>query len=115
MSITNSLRRFGEGLRTLGAGHEYNVFHYWRPLMSTPFVVWRETGERDTFHSDNRKSEIIMSIDVDVFTTDEFDPLIDAVFDYLNGNSIPFTIENVEFETDTKVIHYAINCEMAVK
>lgn len=115
MSVTNSLKRFGLALRNLDAGHDYDVFHFWRPLMKTPFIVWRETGERNGFHSDNKKSEMIMSVNIDVFTSDEFDPLIDAVADFLNRNDIPFSIENVDFDETTKVIQYSFSCETVVR
>lgn len=43
MSIQASLREFGTALRSLEG--QYNVYHYWRPQMATPFIVWAETGE----------------------------------------------------------------------
>lgn len=113
--IQNSLRDFGLALRNLGSSASYNVYHYWRPMMQTPFIVWTEEGEAEGFHSDNRKSEVIMDITIDVYTQTEFDPLLDEVFNFLNGASIPFSIDSVEFEEDTRVIHYSFSCEMAVK
>ena len=114
MSIQSSLEAFGTGLRQLGGDTSYNVYHYYRPMMQAPFVVWAETAEADDFHADNGKAEILMQISVDVFTQTEFDPLLDAVFDYLNDNGIPFRISSVDYEEATRLIHYSYECEMAV-
>lgn len=113
--IQSSLRQFGIDLRHLDIQTTYNVYHYWRPMMQTPFIVWAEDGEADDFHSDNRKSEVLMNVSVDVYTKEEFDPLLDKVFNFLNESGIPFTIDSVDFEEDTGIIHYAFSCEMAVK
>ena len=113
MSIQASLREFGTALRSLEG--QYNVYHYWRPQMATPFIVWAETGEADALHGDNRKGEVLMSISVDVYTQTEFDELLDAVFNFFNSREIPFELSAVEFEEDTKVVHYSFTCEMVVK
>lgn len=113
--IQSSLRQFGIDLRHLDTQVTYNVYHYWRPMMQAPFIVWAEDGEADDFHSDNRKSEVLMNVSVDVYTKEEFDPLLDKVFEFLNDSGIPFTIDSVDFEEDTGIIHYSFSCEMAVK
>lgn len=116
MRVQASLRSFGTDLRTLTNGYiTYNVYHYWRPQMQTPFIVWAETGEADDLHADNRKGEILLSITVDVYTQSEFDGLLDAVFDFFNDKEIPFELNSVDFEEDTGTIHYRFTCEMAVK
>lgn len=56
-----------------------------------------------------------MSITVDVYTQTEFDELLDAVFNFFNSREIPFELSAVEFEEDTKVVHYSFTCEMVVK
>ena len=73
MSIQASLREFGTALRSLEG--QYNVYHYWRPQMATPFIVWAETGEADALHGDNRKGEVLMNITVDVYTSTGFSML----------------------------------------
>lgn len=113
--IQSSLRQFGLALRNLDPGSSYSVYHYWRPQMQLPFIVWAEEGEADGFHSDNRKSEVLMDVSIDVYTKTEFDTMLDKVFEFLNDSSIPFSIESVEFEEDTRVIHYTFSCEMVVK
>ena len=111
--IQASLRQFGTDLASLDAG-EYKVYHYWRPLMQAPFIVWAETGEARDFHADNGKSEVLMNIDIDAYTQTEFDPLLDKLFAFLAGRKIPFSLDSVDFEEDTKLIHYSFTAEMAV-
>ena len=114
ISIQQSLQAFGTGLATLGSS-SYNVYHYYRPMMQAPFVVWAEDSEADDFHADNQKAEVVMAINVDVYTATEFDTLLDDVFNYLNDNGMPFTISSVDFEEDTRLIHYSFSTELAVK
>ena len=115
ISLQNSLREFGLELASLTTEDDYKVFHYWRPLMSAPFIVWTENGEAEAFNGDNKKAELVMDITIDVYTATEFDPLLDAVFHYLNDKGIPFTLDSVEFEEDTKTIHYAFSCEAVMR
>lgn len=112
--IQSSLRQFGIDLRQLDTQTTYSVYHYWRPMMKAPFIVWAETGEADDFHADNGKAEIILSVTIDIYTQTEFDELLDKVFEYLDGKKIPFTLDSVDFEEDTRLIHYSFTCEMAV-
>ena len=114
ISIQQSLETFGTGLATLSSS-SYNVYHYYRPMMTAPFIVWAETEEADDLHADNRKAETVMRVSVDVYTDTEFDTLFDAVFNYLNDNGMPFTISSVDFEESTRLIHYSFSTELAVK
>ena len=114
ISIQQSLQAFGTGLATLSSS-SYNVYHYYRPMMAAPFIVWAEDSERDDLHADNQKAEVVVNINVDVFTQTEFDPLLDAVFNYLNDQGLPFSISGVDFEEDTRLIHYSFDVELAVK
>lgn len=113
--IQATLRDFGTALRSLGGvGTTYNVYHYWRPMMQAPFIVWSEVGEADGLAADNRKAETVVEITIDVYTQTEFDVLLDKVYEYLNERSVAFRLDSVDFETDTKVIHYRFTCEVAV-
>ena len=114
ISIQQSLKTFGTGLATLSSS-SYNVYHYYRPMMTAPFIVWAETEEADNLHADNKKAETVMRVSVDVYTDTEFDTLFDAVFNYLNDNGMPFTISSVDFEESTRLIHYSFSTELAVK
>lgn len=112
--IQSTLRDFGLALRSLDVQTPYNVYHYWRPMMEAPFIVWQETGETEGLSADNKRAEAVMRITVDVYTKTEFDDLLDKVYEFLNDNGIAFVLDSVDFEETTKVIHYRFNCELAV-
>ena len=71
-----------------------------------PAIVWAETGEDESFHSDNRKSEQRIIGTVDLFTKTEFDDLIDSVQTALENLGLTWALESVQYEDETKVIHY---------
>ena len=83
-----------------------NAFHYWRPQMAAPFLVWAETGESDPFDGENRKQEQTINISVDYYTKTEFDPVVDEIQAELNNGCLSWRLDAVEFEEDTELIHY---------
>lgn len=87
---------------------ESNVYHYFAPGgHPDPYVVWAETGEDNSLEADNRKASYALTGSIDLFTKTEFDPFIDSVFNALNAAEIGFELESVQFEDDTKYIHYS--------
>lgn len=95
------LRQIGEALRTVTE----NCTHYYR-TNTFPAIVWAESGEEDSFNSDNRKSEQRIVGTVDLFTRTEFDSLIDDVQTALANLGVTWALESVQYEEETKVIHY---------
>lgn len=95
------LRQIGEGLRTITP----NCTHYYR-TNKFPAIVWAESGEEDSFNSDNNKSEQRIIGTVDLFTKTEFDSLIDDVQSTLSSLGLTWALESVQYEDETKVIHY---------
>ena len=87
-----------------------NVYHYWRPKMQAPFVVWAEDGESyERINADNHKAEQAITGYLDYYTKTEYDPKIDTIQDILNGmNGFPFSwyLDSVQYEDDTNLIHY---------
>lgn len=80
------------------------VYHYWRPNLVPPFVVWAEDSESTDFSADNRKTEQTIHGTTDLFTKTEYDPIVDAIQEALE----PFgwRLNSVQYEDDTKLIHY---------
>lgn len=111
-----ALRTFGEGLRTISVNSAgYEVYHYWRPLKQMPCIVWRETGRSNDLHADNTKAEKLVEVDVDVYTNTEFDPLLDAVESFFESSEIAYSLNDVDFDNDARVIHYSYTAEVVVK
>ena len=86
------------------------VYHYWRPNMTAPFVVWAEDGEDISLNADDRKQEQAITGYVDYYTKLEFDERVDAIqaiFYELQGE-IPFgwRLDSVQYEEDTNLIHF---------
>ena len=82
-----------------------DVSHYKR-LTSNKFVVWAETGEADSAHADNHKTEQQLTGFVDFFTLEEFDPIADDIQGILNEQPVGWTLEDVLYEEETNLIHY---------
>jgi len=93
-----------------------DVYHYWRPHMTAPFVVWAEDGEANSLDADDRKQEQVLTGYVDFYTRTEFDTIADKIQTALFGlQSIPFVwrLEAVDYEDDTNLIHYQWTWEVA--
>ena len=99
--LQQKLRQIGEGLASLTA----NCTHYYR-TNKFPAIVWAESGEEYSFNSDNKKSEQRIIGTVDLFTKTEFDQLIDDVQTTLENLGLTWMLESVQYEDETKIIHY---------
>ena len=83
------------------------VYHYFAPAgHPDPYVVWQETGEDSSLEADNVKASYALTGSIDLYTKTEFDPFIDSIFLALNTAGIGFALESVQYEDDTKYIHY---------
>ena len=82
------------------------VSHYRRTSKKPPFVVWYETGEEESFSSDNHKSEQQLTGLVDFYTLTEFDTIADSIQEILNGENVGWRLESVQYEEETNLIHY---------
>lgn len=80
-------------------------YHYWRPVKTVPCLIWAEDGEDDSFHSDNHKSEQRIVGTIDLFTKTEFDPIADQVQETLDDLGLTWTLESVQYEEETNLIH----------
>ena len=80
------------------------VSHYER-LKSDRYFVWREDGAND-LESDNIHTERVMTGSTDLYTKVEFDSWIDDFERALNGHGIIWRLNSVQYEEDTRFIHY---------
>lgn len=99
--LQQKLRQIGAAL----AGITENCTHYYR-TDKFPAIVWAESGEDMSFNSDNKKSEQRIIGTVDLFTKTEFDTLIDDVQTTLETLGLTWMLESVQYEDETKIIHY---------
>jgi hypothetical protein len=109
-SIQNLLSNFYTQLNTI---EDLTCYHYERAEdYSLPYGVWAEQGESDSFHADNGKKEQVIEGSLDYFTETEFDPIIDEIQSVLNDMCSSWTLDSVQYEDNTKLIHYSWNWEL---
>lgn len=101
MSLQNKLRQMGEAFAAVTP----KCFHYWRPVKEVPCLIWAESGEENSFHSNNHKSEQNIVGTVDLFTKTEFDSLADDVQNTLEEMGVTWMLESVQYEEETNLIH----------
>lgn len=113
MTLQTKLKTIGDAL----AATCPNTYHYYRPQMQLPYCVWQEDGEDGSLDVDNRKKEQVVGGTVDYYTRTEYDPVIDAIQETLEGlkDTLLFgwILEGVLFEDDTNTIHYTWSWSVA--
>lgn len=90
-----------------------DVFHYNAFKKTDQYILWAESGEGDSFHADNRKQEQVIVGTIDYFTRTDFDPNLDAIQEALKSAEITFFLKSVQYEEETKYIHYEWEFEVS--
>lgn len=83
-----------------------HCYHYYRAVKDVPCIIWAESGEEGSFHSENGKAEQRIVGTVHLFTKTEFDPLADSVQSTLAGLGATWSLSSVQFEEETNLIHF---------
>lgn len=93
-------------IKTAMAGLTDKAYHYHAPPNEAPpYIVWAEDSAID-FLADDKHVEIVMGGTIDLFTLEENDPLMDSIPQALNGIPCAWYLNSVQYEEDTKLIHY---------
>lgn len=104
MSLQSKLRGFGEGLAEVTGPSTY---HYFRPQLDPPFTIWAEDGEDGSFNANNHKQEQQIHGTTDYYTQEEFDPIVDAIQEYLNAIcGCGWKLLSVQYEEETNTQHF---------
>ncbi len=82
------------------------VFHYGAPPQTGSYIVWSEDGQSGSVHADGKMKEQTIQGTVDYFTKTEYDAAVGQIQTALNNAGIGFRLDSVQFEDDTKYIHY---------
>lgn len=91
----------------VGISDKVNVYHYQRPQMTAPYIVWAEDGEDDSFDSDNHKAEQVIYGTLDYYTETEYDPVADAIQGTLNAfENLSWRYDATDYEDETGLIHH---------
>lgn len=85
------------------------VYHYWRPNLKAPFIVWQEDGESvKSLSADNHKAQQGLYGVVDFYTKKEYDPVFDQIQSALNHlEGFSFKYDMTQFEDETNLIHHS--------
>lgn len=84
-----------------------DVYHYWRPRLNAPYVIWAEDGEGSSLHTNNHKSEQVITGTIDYFTKTDLDVMVDTIQDKLNTvEDLAWSSDAVDYEEDTNLIHF---------
>lgn len=101
MTWREQLEAFGAAL----AEAVPNCYHYWRPQMTAPFLVWQE--ERDGGQqADNERQERKFHGTVDYYTKVEYDAALDRIETAMTESGAGWYLESVQFEDPTGLIHF---------
>lgn len=83
-----------------------NVGHYTAWQRKPPYVVWAEDSEVQDLNTDNFKAGQTIEGTIDLFTKEEDDPLIEDIPVALNAAGIGWSLNSVQYEDETRLIHY---------
>ena len=108
MKLQQKLKKLRDAL----TGLTVSVFHYRRPKMTAPYVVWQESGEGDSFYTGNIKTEQVVSGTLDYFTRTEYDKVVDQIQDILEKTCSGWRLLSVQYEEDRELIHFEWEWEM---
>ena len=97
-SLQNKLKQLGDGLALISQ----RCHHYSRVETEAPFIVWAEQYEENSFYADDQGIHCA----VDYFTKTEYDTTIDRIQQYLDESGFFWSLDNVEYEDETNLIHY---------
>ncbi len=83
-----------------------NVGHYEVLKKTDQYIVWAEDGQADSLWADGKMQEQVITGTVDYFTKTEYDPNVVKIQAALNEAEISFRLNSIQYEEDTKLIHY---------
>lgn len=88
-------------------------YHYVaQPNAKPSYLVWMEDGGND-FSADNIHAELCLTGTVDLYTKTENDPLMQSVPQALESIGAAWSLNSVQYEDDTGLIHYEWAWEVA--
>lgn len=105
--MTSTMKSKLEPIRDMLVGILPNAtYHYFRIVKKKKYIIWAEDGEDNSHHADNRKQIQQVTGTIDLFTQDEFDPVVDQIQEGLNELGIGWNLNSVQHEDETNLIHY---------
>lgn len=105
-SLQTKLKPIGTAL----AGVVTNTYHYWRPVSTTPYLIWAEDGGNE-YQADNKNAAQAITGTADYYTKSEFDVNVDAIQTAFDTLGLAWHLNSVMYEDETNLIHYSWDWE----
>lgn len=87
-------------------------YHYTAHEKTDKYIVWAEDGQAGALYADGVMYQQSIAGTVHYYTHMEFDPNFDRIQTVLNGSGAAWRLESVQYEDDTKYIHYEWSFEL---
>lgn len=84
-----------------------DIYHYKHPGKGLKkYVIWQEDGSGTDMWTDNHMREQQLHGTIDLYTLEEYDPLVDEVQEAMNIIMAGWSLQAVDYEDETNLIHY---------
>jgi hypothetical protein len=87
------------------------VYHLEAWKESDEYIVWQEIQNRSSY-GENGRFATVKRVQVDLFTKEEFSELLDKLLETLEENDVASDDPVPDYNKDTKVMRYIIQCEV---
>ncbi len=91
-----------------------NCFHYAATKQPDKYIVWAEDIQAESFWADSKMTLQAIQGTVHYFTRDEYDSNFGKIQSALNTLGISWRLNSIQYEDDTRYIHYEWVWEMEV-
>lgn len=82
------------------------VSHYTATKKPDKYIVWAEDSQGEPLWADGRMIGQVIQGTIDYFTRTENDPNVDKIQHALTDVDISFRLNSIQYEDDTRFIHY---------
>lgn len=89
------------------------VNHFTAYQQTDKYIVWAEDTAANAIWSDGHMQAQALQGTIHYFTRQEFDPIFNKLQQALNDAEISFSLNSIQYEDDTKYIHYEWIFEVA--
>ena len=87
---------------------DVKVYHYWRPRLKAPFIIWQEDGADSSVSSNNKVIGQSVHGTLDFYTKDEYDETFDLIQETLNDlEGFSWRWDSTQYEDETGLTHYS--------
>lgn len=80
--------------------------HYMATKKPDKYIVWAEDNQTSAQWADGKMVNQSVQGTIDYFTKSEYDTNVDKIQEALNAAGVPFRLNSIQYEDETKYIHY---------